>query len=117
MKSLKDYLEAARGIESQGLQKSYSLRAYGPALNWTVRWTTAQVNGVNRRRSSLGCTQPNQDVCGIVAEDITGRFLNVINLFNGAVPLIAIQMRTYESVEPNDDFCGDSEPDRARLCE
>jgi len=28
----------------------------------------------------------------IVAEDITSRFLNVINLFNGVIPLIAIQM-------------------------
>jgi predicted transport protein len=29
----------------------------------------------------------------IVAEDITSRFLNVINLFNGSIPLIALQMR------------------------
>jgi len=29
----------------------------------------------------------------IVAEEITGRFLNVISLFNGMVPLVAIQMR------------------------
>lgn len=29
----------------------------------------------------------------IVAEDITSRFLNVISLFNGMVPLIAIQMK------------------------
>ena len=28
----------------------------------------------------------------IVAEDITGRFSNVINLFNGNIPLIALQM-------------------------
>jgi hypothetical protein len=28
----------------------------------------------------------------IVAEDITSRFLNVIALFNGFIPLIAIQM-------------------------
>jgi len=28
----------------------------------------------------------------IVAEDITSRFLNVISLFNGGIPLIAIQM-------------------------
>jgi predicted transport protein len=28
----------------------------------------------------------------IVAEDVTSRFLNVINLFHGAIPLIAIQM-------------------------
>jgi len=29
----------------------------------------------------------------IVAETITGRFLNVIRLFNGAIPLIALQMQ------------------------
>lgn len=29
----------------------------------------------------------------IVAEDITSRFLNVISLFNGVIPLVAIQMR------------------------
>jgi hypothetical protein len=28
----------------------------------------------------------------IVAEDITSRFLNVIGLFNGFIPLIALQM-------------------------
>lgn len=32
----------------------------------------------------------------IVAEDITSRFLNVINLFNGVIPLIAIQMRAFQ---------------------
>ena len=29
----------------------------------------------------------------IVAEDITSRFLNIIGLFNGMVPLVAIQMQ------------------------
>src|SRR6266567_2668462 len=29
----------------------------------------------------------------IIAEDITSRFLNVIGLFNGTIPLVAIQMR------------------------
>jgi len=33
----------------------------------------------------------------IVAEDITSRFLNVISLFNGIIPLIAIQMRALRS--------------------
>lgn len=33
-----------------------------------------------------------EHVAVIVAENITGRFLNVINLFNQAIPLIAIQM-------------------------
>ena len=32
----------------------------------------------------------------IVAEDITSRFLNVISLFNGYIPLIAIQMKGVE---------------------
>ena len=36
---------------------------------------------------------PQYDHCAvIIAEDITSRFLNVIGLFNGAIPLIAIQM-------------------------
>ena len=32
----------------------------------------------------------------IVAEKITGRFLNVISLFNGSIPLIAIQLKGVE---------------------
>jgi hypothetical protein len=32
----------------------------------------------------------------IVAEDITARFLNVIQLFNGAIPLIALKMTIYK---------------------
>jgi len=40
---------------------------------------------------------PQYDHCAvIVAEDITSRFLNVINLFNGNVPIIAIQMNAYK---------------------
>lgn len=33
----------------------------------------------------------------IVAEDITSRFLNVISLFNGMIPLVAIQMKALRS--------------------
>ena len=37
---------------------------------------------------------PQYEHCAvIVAEDITSRFLNVISLFNGAIPLIEIQMQ------------------------
>jgi len=36
-------------------------------------------------------------VAVIIAEDITSRFLNVISLFNGAIPLVAIQMRALRS--------------------
>ncbi|MCF8234044.1 MAG: hypothetical protein K9G67_01340 [Bacteroidales bacterium] len=40
---------------------------------------------------------PQYDHCAvIVAEDITSRFLNVINLFNGFIPLIALQMNAYK---------------------
>ena len=37
---------------------------------------------------------PQYEHCAvIIAEDITSRFLNVISLFNGSVPLIAIQVK------------------------
>ncbi len=40
---------------------------------------------------------PQYDHCAvIVAEEITGRFMNVINLFNGNIPLIALQMSAYK---------------------
>ncbi len=39
---------------------------------------------------------PQYDHCAvIIAENITSRFLNVISLFNGTIPLIAIQMNAY----------------------
>ena len=40
---------------------------------------------------------PQYEHCAvIVAEDITTRFLNVISMFNGTIPLIALQMKAYE---------------------
>jgi len=40
---------------------------------------------------------PQYDHCAvIIAEDITTRFLNVISLFNGFIPLIAIQMNAFK---------------------
>ncbi|SDK98039.1 DUF5655 domain-containing protein [Aliiruegeria lutimaris] len=40
---------------------------------------------------------PQYDHCAIlVAEDITSRFLNVISLFNGTIPLIAVQMHAVQ---------------------
>lgn len=40
---------------------------------------------------------PQYDHCAvIIAEDITSRFLNVISLFNGFIPLIAIQMKAFK---------------------
>lgn len=40
---------------------------------------------------------PQYEHCAvIVAEDITSRFLNVITLFNGHIPLIALKVTAYE---------------------
>jgi hypothetical protein len=40
---------------------------------------------------------PQYEHCAvIVAEDITSRFLNVLSLFNGTMPLIALQMQALE---------------------
>ncbi len=40
---------------------------------------------------------PHYDHCAvIIAEDITSRFLNVISLFNGHIPLIAIQVKAFK---------------------
>jgi hypothetical protein len=41
----------------------------------------------------------------IVAEEITGRFLNVISLFNGAIPLIAIQLTALQLGEQVSVMC------------
>ncbi|MGE3713817.1 MAG: hypothetical protein AB7F82_04720 [Alphaproteobacteria bacterium] len=41
---------------------------------------------------------PQYDHCAVlVAEDITTRFLNVMNLFNGSIPFIAIQMNAFRA--------------------
>jgi hypothetical protein len=40
---------------------------------------------------------PQYDHCAvIIAEDITSRFLNIISLFNGHIPLIALQMSAFK---------------------
>lgn len=44
---------------------------------------------------------PQYDHCAvIIAEDVTSRFLNVISLFNGNIPIIALQMNAYK-IEDN----------------
>lgn len=41
---------------------------------------------------------PQYDHCAvIIAEEITGRFMNVIQLFNGSIPLIAIQISAFKN--------------------
>jgi hypothetical protein len=49
---------------------------------------TIEYGDIERKR------YPQYDHCAVlIAEDITSRFLNVISLFNGTIPLIAIQMQ------------------------
>ena len=55
-----------------------------------------------------------EHVAVIVAEDVTGRFFNVINLFNGMLPLIAIQMECVE-VNGNHALVATRVLDRIRL--
>ncbi|MYC31881.1 MAG: hypothetical protein F4X64_01740 [Chloroflexi bacterium] len=55
-----------------------------------------------------------EHVAVIVAEDVTGRFFNVINLFNGMIPLIAIQMNCVE-VNGNHALIATRVLDRIRL--
>ena len=39
---------------------------------------------------------PQYDHCAvIIAEDVTSRFLNVLQLFNGSIPIIALQMKAF----------------------
>ena len=41
---------------------------------------------------------PQYDHCAvIIAEEITGRFMNVISLFNGTIPLIAMQVSAFKN--------------------
>ena len=43
---------------------------------------------------------PQYDHCAVlVAEDITSRFLNVVSMFNGSIPLIALQMQALKIAE------------------
>jgi predicted transport protein len=52
---------------------------------------TVEYWDVERRR------YPQYEHCAVlIAEDITTRFLNVVSLFNGAIPLVAIQMQAFQ---------------------
>lgn len=58
------------------------------------------MNATSSERLSIGISKKRypqyEHAAVIVAEDITTRFLNVIQLFNGAIPLIALKMTAYE---------------------
>jgi predicted transport protein len=75
------------------LQDSESIRRYEVEIQLgrtdeTHVIRTVEYWDIERKR------YPQYDHCAVlVAEDITSRFLNVINLFNGTIPFVAIQMQ------------------------
>lgn len=78
------------------LQDTYSNRRYEVELqlgdtdeSHIIR--TIEYWDIERKR------YPQYDHCAVlIAENITSRFLNVISLFNGHIPLIAIQMNAFK---------------------
>lgn len=69
-------------------QRRYEVELQLGAADETHIIRTIEYWDIERKR------YPQYDHCAVlIAEDITSRFLNVISLFNGTIPLIAIQMQ------------------------
>jgi len=74
-------------LEQPGSEKRYEVEIQLGETDPSHIIRTIEYWDVERKR------YPQYEHCAvIVAEKITGRFLNVINLFNGTIPLVAIQM-------------------------
>ncbi len=77
------------------LQDAESLRRYEVELQLgstdeTHIIRTVEYWDIERKR------YPQYDHCAvIIAEDVTSRFLNVLSLFNGSIPIIALQMKAF----------------------
>jgi predicted transport protein len=95
----KERLQPRAGRLDLLLQDSDSTRRYEVEIqlgktdeNHIIR--TIEYWDIERKR------YPQYEHCAVlVAEDITSRFLNVISLFNGFIPLIAIQMNALQMDE------------------
>ncbi|MFZ0943554.1 MAG: hypothetical protein WB930_21005 [Syntrophobacteraceae bacterium] len=75
-------------LQDRDTQRRYEVEIQLGATDETHIIRTIEYWDIERRR------YPQYDHCAVlVAEDITSRFLNVVSLFNGNVPLIAIQMQ------------------------
>ncbi len=71
--------------------KRYEVEIMLGAVNESHIIRTIEYWDIERKR------YPNYDHCAVlIAEDITSRFLNVISLFNRAIPMIAIQMNAIQ---------------------
>src|SRR5215216_6518379 len=68
-------------------------------MRWNCSWA-ARMKRILSALSNTGIlsvSATQYDHCAVlIAEDITSRFLNVISLFNGALPLIAIQVQALQ---------------------
>lgn len=83
-------------LEDNENRTRYEVEIQLGALDESHIIRTIEYWDIERRR------YPQYDhIAVIVAEDVTSRFLNVISLFNGAIPLIAIQIK---GVSVNDLF-------------
>lgn len=79
-------------LQDQDSQRRYEVEIQLGEVDESHIIRTIEYWDIERKR------YPQYDHCAvIVAEDITNRFLNVINLFNGLIPLIAIKMEAYRN--------------------
>ena len=78
-------------LQDPSTYKRYEVELQLGATDETHIIRTIEYWDIERKR------YPQYEHCAvIVAEDITSRFLSVVSLFNGALPIMAIQMQAYE---------------------
>ncbi len=75
-------------LQDRDSQRRFEVEIQLGATNESHIIRTIEYWDIERKR------YPQYDHCAVlIAEDITSRFLNVVSLFNGTFPLIAIQMQ------------------------
>jgi hypothetical protein len=78
-------------LQDPSTYKRYEVELQLGATDETHIIRTIEYWDIERKR------YPQYEHCAvIVAEDITSRFLNVVSLFNGALPIVTIQMQAFE---------------------
>ena len=78
-------------LQDQETKRRYEVEVQLGKVNESHIIRTIEYWDIERKR------YPQYDHCAvIVAEDITSRFLNVISLFNGFIPLVAISLSVYK---------------------
>jgi hypothetical protein len=75
-------------LQDSDTKRRYEIELQLGATDETHIIRTIEYWDIERKR------YPQYDHCAVlIVEDITSRFLNVISLFNGTIPLVAIQMQ------------------------